>query len=977
MSTAGITPANRPSVSHRIQAAWQSFVMAIIVVFSCGLAGASDVEHGVQASATHSSSFYAPEFRSNASASVPSIPSLPSSYSYQSRIQTERRGLGMEAHRPTQPHTRFSPYTRYSHPSPLPRPIRPHINEIVTRSYVGDRVIIRAQPTVVTQPPNTYKPGQPIRADLPNVSSILSQIPLERPSECDVNKLVTQPITPPPSPKRVSSTSISHPTPPCSMSTERRVSEAIPGDVYGGVYFGPNESTESDIDVPSDIPPIQSVEIVGKDIQGVRASMPRETRTSDEVPTTPDNHPKPVPRPLSEAFEYQQLAELMARANGIPANQVLALDSETRVHHTIHPYSGIPIIRVHRPESSISGGNFVEISITFEDERSLTSSSTSLFDFASNSSTSAVDSTEVPDATDCCSASVSSGSIYSQDDLPSNVAIKLPGTNGQETGLNPRSQIQDDRGSMVSVSDVFEGYHGESNENPTLGDEEASDACSIISDGGVAQNEYRLSITAFDRETVQLAAEFRGKSEFIRSTYPIRDIPRGSNVLEANVEPTGAGDSSLPAENSTSTVSVESNQFKCDEDHVEDKSPEGASAMSMTKSSSHLALLAALGLLTNQGPESPVTIPGPGTELQPSIRQNLSDSNIKYDNNSSHQVLDAEPSVAAHCSTPSSIPIGADHRKDTAPLRIIVPKNSNNFDMGTLHSSNFPSSSHSASDLGCDANALLPTPPCTPIDPRGPYQVLGQQHVTPSRPLAHSRLPSGIPARKALTPILPNQANKRETSSTTSSRLKSRTNRAIVLDPDTVPPVPPVPLVPLKRSPPSTKSTQSRTYPAFPAPDQSAPDFKLLTRSTIAQPSPTPVPGRLPRPLVSLDNTQRIAPAEVLPTNKALSAGIPSRGTSIQSRTPSVSATNATHSAPSQAPKSKAVTSEFSHAGRDSTRLWRAVELGHGLATPARTVDTPSRTNGRANASTPKFTRPSPILVRTLPVPTVADRPSE
>ncbi|CAE6507956.1 unnamed protein product [Rhizoctonia solani] len=104
--------------------------------------------------------------------------------------------------------------------------------------------------------------------------------------------------------------------------------------------------------------------------------------------------------------------------------------------------------------------------------------------------------------------------------------------------------------------------------------------------------------------------------------------------------------------------------------------------------------------------------------------------------------------------------------------------------------------------------------------------------------------------------------------------------------------------------------------------------------------------------------------------SKALLTRVPLKETFAQSCTPPVP-----HLIPCRASKSRAVTSELSHAGHDSTRLRRAVKLRHGQVTPTATMDISSRTNSGAKTPTPKFTQPTPTLVRTTSVPTASDRP--
>jgi hypothetical protein len=240
--------------------------------------------------------------------------------------------------------------------------------------------------------------------------------------------------------------------------------------------------------------------------------------------------------------------------------------------------SDIPTITIHRPESGTTQATLLEISIRIEDDVSLTSPSASLFDSSLNSSTSAVDSTEVPDLADCCNASVSSVSVYSQDDLPFGEAIKLPEVDDQSTKFGNLSSIPECLSSAsVSMSGVLEEYDSGLKHNNDPESEEDFDSCSIISDEGGVQEEYKLAIDSFDKRTLQIAAEFRRKSQLVQAQC-ISQVCSEKSVAHAGTSPSAVdGDSSLLTKNSTSTISVDSDQFKYDSSCGGNDNPEGTS----------------------------------------------------------------------------------------------------------------------------------------------------------------------------------------------------------------------------------------------------------------------------------------------------------------------------------------------------------------------------------------------------------------
>ncbi|CAE7086632.1 unnamed protein product [Rhizoctonia solani] len=914
VSTTNIATTNQPSISQRVQAAWQSFVMAILTVFSCGVANQSDVEHGIQASATQSSSFYAPEFRSN---TVPSIPSLPSSYSYSSRIQTERRRA--EVYSSVRPHMGFSPYVHYPARSSPSRPPRSDVESIIMGSHVCDRMIARAELEEIAQPPIAYEPGRPTQAGYTNSLSTSSRNPSERTSGSNGVIPMAEPITPPPTPKPTLNTPISHPA-PRSMNAALIISKIV---------------TEPGVEISSNAA-IQSTNVISKGVRDCPKSTSMSARALGGMSHNyPRIHSKTVPEPLSNHVEDEHSTGSTARPDEVPVGQ--APSSDSRVY--VLPSSDIPILQVHRPESSISEVMPTEASIN---RRSSTSPSALLFDSVLNDSTSAADSTEVPDETDCCSASMSSASTYSQDDLQSEVAMKLPGIDDQRAGFSSSSRF---RGGQILASGELEGYN-EPKEYSGLSDQDDFSKHSIISDGDVGQTERRMPIQVFGEETTLLAAEFHQESHLAPSKDPYQAVPEYSGIPDIDTKSTAVGESSLPADNSSSTVSIESDQFKYDRNEIEENSPERVPAMPMVKPSSHL-LLAALGPLTNQGTGNPV-IPSLQKELQPSIKE--IDSAQLYDHKSHNYASTGEATITAIPSIPSTLKGGHRH-KCAPPLRITVPEISK-VDMMTSHltkSHSFPD----ISTLGTDVDALLPTPPHTPVDPTGLYGTLDRQQGLPPR-ISNSHLPYGTLAQQTPIPTTI-QANKREIDSTTSSRLKARPRKGKILDSNIIP------QIPSKSSKWLSWLAKSTEMDGSSAPDPQtsfAPSTENPTRPTAGPLSFGPADNRLPRTLAPLGGTRLTVLSKIPYTNKTTLARSTSRHVPTPPIVPPVPSTGITCSTPLDFPTQKPATSGFNHAGRGTIRLRPVVELRHGLVTPAGTASTPSRTSSRMNISASALLRP-------------------
>ncbi|CAE6430409.1 unnamed protein product, partial [Rhizoctonia solani] len=518
---------------------------------------------------------------------------------------------------------------------------------MAVRSHMGDRIIIREEPieVTVTPPPMAYEPARPSQPSRLNVLSILNQSLPEPPSSGPINGS-PMPITPPPSPKPIASTPVSHST-RRSINPIQPLSKMAPGDIHGGICH--NETRDSDVQRPaaSNLPPIQSAKITYQKIQDIRDS------TSDNIRAPNQNarktHVKMVPRPV----DRQQTISSITKPNEVSSNPVSPLESNVCVFSSW----GIPIIRVHKPDSIVAGGTPAITPTTLKSDRSSTSPHTSLFDSVS-SSTSAVNSVEVPDSIGRCHRSVSRVSIYSQDNVPSNASI--PERNGQVVGLDS----QDTQMSMASISKVLEGYCGKSNDHVESGDGYHSRPCSIIS-GGATQNQ--ISMGVFD-ETFRLTTESRQKSKLAQPIHSVQGITIDPIIPKSDAKSKAGGDSSLPANNSSSTMSVESDQFRYDQD-IQESDPKGTFTMPMTKSSSHLALLAALGLISNQDPEDLVMIPSSTAKLQPSIKAIDADK----PNYSPKDASTSKAPVAAISSTTSSVPKGTSHHEGRTPLRIIVP----------------------------------------------------------------------------------------------------------------------------------------------------------------------------------------------------------------------------------------------------------------------------------------------------------------
>ncbi|KAH7332736.1 hypothetical protein B0J17DRAFT_771519 [Rhizoctonia solani] len=164
------------------------------------------------------------------------------------------------------------------------------------------------------------------------------------------------------------------------------------------------------------------------------------------------------------------------------------------------------------------------------------------------------------------------------------------------------------------------------------------------------------------------------------------------------------------------------------------------------------------------------------------------------------------------------------------------------------------------------------------IERLGPSQPPNKQDG-PQYTTSTSRLPSGIPARKTAIPILPNQVTKRETSSTASSRLKSRTHRTVIHNPNTIPSVPPLPLIPSNRASQPTESTKSGAPIGLLAPrPQFAPNFKPPARLTVERSSPAPMSRLRPWALEPSTNTRRETSIRILPLNITISANVTPKG---------------------------------------------------------------------------------------------------
>ncbi|CAE6469269.1 unnamed protein product [Rhizoctonia solani] len=951
MSSADITPENRRSISQRIQTVWQFFV-AFMIVFSCGMVNKLDIERGVKASATQSSSFYGPEFRSNASTSAPSIPSIPSSHSYQSRIQTEHHRARMEAHRSVQAQAQYSPY-EYPYSN---SPALPDVDEIMTVSHVGERAIVRAEPAEVTQLPVIYESGPSTQVDRLSVPSIPNEDSVEPVmSESHKTSAVTRPITPPPSPKFISYSPISRSVVPCSKEIERKLSAMISEDMYSGFCPDLNEHG-SPVTNAADAYAVRDFEVVIEIFQDIQAPPLQIAPTWTNIRNEPK--PKSTSKSLSKVRAHTSSIDF-TREN----NQGLPLDLESRNHI----YSDIPMIRVHRPNSDTTHTTLVEIPISIEDESSLTSPSTSLFDSSINSSTSAVDSTEVPDVTDCCNTSVSSASIYSQDDLSFDVATKFLDLDDASTDLNNPSPILGHPNSVsVSMSNVPEEHYGELKLHHKWEGEEYCDACSVMSDEDVVQEEYGLVMETFDKETVRIAAEFQRKSQSIQAQNTLQESSEKLVTYTSNAASTAVGDSSLPTENSTSTASVESDQFKYDNSTGEDDNSEGASDMTMAKSSSHLALLAALGLLDNPGP-GPVMI-NTETKLQPLIEHEARISIDKITSVSSPPPAPKSSTTADFLTSPVAKVVG---RHNSAALHVTLTNKPSNILPGTTNSTDSDSHFHSpapriSTSTAGFPNKLLPTPRHTPVKATNSRYLPDHRSKILSK--VPRRLPSGIPTRKTITPILINQPEKRETGSTASSRLKGRTQTGIALDPDTIPPVPLVPVVTSARKINSARSPTSTTLPKTPS-LSSRPQFTPAIKPSNRLSQETTSSG-LPRSI----HKNQANPASSPNSDKANLRKILPSYTLVQSNFTPALGTNGTLFALGQTPK-KPVPEGSNSAGHDSTRTRRAVEVRNGLVTPVETNDS-SGSGGRVITPSPLPTQPTSTLAYTALVPTYIDHPS-
>ncbi|CAE6432671.1 unnamed protein product [Rhizoctonia solani] len=504
--------------------------------------------------------------------------------------------------------------------------------------------------------------------------------------------------------------------------------------------------------------------------------------------------------------------------------------------------------------------------------------------------------------------------------------------------------------SMVSISKVLEDYCGESDDHPESGDRYYSSACSIIS-GGANQNQ--ISMGLFD-ETLRLTTESRQKSKLVQPIRPVQEITVNPIIPKSDVVKSKAdGDSSLPANNSSSTVSVESNQFRYDENYIQESDPKGTFTMPVTKSSSHLALLTALGLITKPDPEDLVTIPGSAAKLQPSIKAIDSD---KSNHSSSYASTGKTPVIAI--SSPSSVPKGTGHHKRRTPLRITVADAWSKVNTGMPYLTS-PTSSplYFDSTSGLGPKCSLPTPPCTPVESMGPYRTQDLQQSLVPRPSA-SRLPSGIPARRTPTPILSNQENKRETSSTTSSRLKANRTGIQALNPALAPPVPALAPTSSKPLPRPTKFTESGALTGSLGKGSQAlsgPRIKVPTRATIIQSSPASVDSCSSRNSNPLNNTRQMIPARISSTDETSIRGT-SDNVLVQSHLQSVLPTNITRPIAFDNPTLTPATGELNHAGHGSIRSRRAVGLKHEPVTSAKRY--PSRTSNQENIPALTVTQP-------------------